>query len=185
LAQPGELDVELGEHETAGRLDPDGYEVNAAAARCYIGLRCNVLAIGCLERVARAIETDFRALGTAIQCCEAVGDAEDMQSAARRCLERVEKLIVAEPDPGLGTRFGANALVARGETGRANEWAARALLLDPDNTNLTFNLACAMVGAGRPGQGYRQSSRRNAHGRRCDRTLHNACLDHDDGLLIP
>ena len=69
------------------RLDPDGYEVNCAAARCYIGMRRNEDAIGCLERAAAAIETDFWALGMAVQCYEAVGDGEGVKSAARRCLD--------------------------------------------------------------------------------------------------
>ncbi len=32
-----------------------------------------------------------------------------------------------------------------GERERAKEWAERALLLDPNNRNLRYNMACAMV----------------------------------------
>jgi adenylate cyclase len=39
-------------------------------------------------------------------------------------------------------------LVTLGETDRAMEWAERALLLDPDNLNLHYNLACSMAKAG-------------------------------------
>jgi adenylate cyclase len=81
----------------------------------------------------------------AIQSYEAVGDVEGAKSAARRCLERVEKAIVAEPDHGLAIGWGVSALVALHEVDRAKEWTARARLLDPDNTNLNFNLACNMV----------------------------------------
>jgi tetratricopeptide (TPR) repeat protein len=86
--------------------------------------------------VARAIETDFWALGMAIQCYEAAGDIDGAKSAARRCLERVEKAIVAEPDHGLALGWGVSALVALNEVDRAKEWTARARLLDPDNRNL-------------------------------------------------
>ena len=144
----GRYDEALAEHAMALRLDPDGYEVNAAAARCYIGMRRNNDAIGCLEKAAAAIETDFWALGMAIQCYEAVGDIDGAQSAARRCLERVEKAIVAEPDHGLAIGWGVSALVALNEVDRAKEWTTRAMLLDPDNTNLNFNLACNMVSLG-------------------------------------
>ncbi len=41
--------------------------------------------------------------------------------------------------------FGVSALVALNEVDRAKEWTERALLLDPDNINLRFNLACNMV----------------------------------------
>ncbi len=145
LGDAGRYDEALVEHRTALRLDPDGYEVNAAAARCYIGMRRNDDAIGCLEKAAAAIEADFWALGMAIQCYQAVGDDEGVKSAAQRCLARVEKVIVAEPDHGLAIGWGVSALVALHEVDRAKEWTSRALLLDPDNTNLIFNLACNMV----------------------------------------
>jgi adenylate cyclase len=130
------------------RLDPERYEVNAAAARCYIGMRRNMDAVGCLERAAAAIETDFWALGVAIQCYQAEGDMDGAKSAARRCLERVEKAIIAEPDHGLAIGWGVSALVALNEVDRAREWMARAMLLDPDNLNLNFNLACNMASLG-------------------------------------
>ena len=59
------------------------YEVNAAAARCYIAMRRHEEPIGCLERAAAAIETDFWALGMAIQCYEAVGDCRRRRSRPR------------------------------------------------------------------------------------------------------
>jgi len=148
LGDAGRYDEALAEHATALRLDPDGYEVNAAAARCYVGMRRNKDAIGCLEKAAAAIETDFWALGMAIQCYQAAGDIGGMKSAARRCLERVERAIVAEPDHGLAIGRGVSALVALNEVDRAKEWAARATLLDPDNRNLNYNLACNMVKLG-------------------------------------
>ena len=148
IGDAGRYDEALAEHATALRLDPDGYEVNCAAARCYIGMRRNQDAIECLEKAAAAIETDFWALGMAVQCYEAVGDSEGLKSAARRCLERVQKAIVAEPDHGLAIGWGVSALVALREVDRAKEWTARARLLDPDNMNLNFNLACNMVTLG-------------------------------------
>jgi adenylate cyclase len=145
LGDHGRYDEAWVEHEAAMKLDPDSYEVNAPAARCLIGMRRNADAIVCLEKAAAAMENDFWALGMAIQCYEAVGDLEGAKSAARRELERVEKLIVAEPDHGLAIGWGVSALVALGEHERAREWTERAMLLDPDNINLLYNLACNMV----------------------------------------
>ena len=148
LGDAGRFDEALVEHARALRLDPDGYEVNAAAARCYIPMRRYREAIDCLEKAAAAIENDFWALGMAVQCYDALGDVEGMKSAARRGLERVEKVIVAEPDHGLAIGWGVNSLVALGEVERAKEWTARAMLLEPDNLNLRYNLACSMVTLG-------------------------------------
>ena len=38
-----------------------------------------------------------------------------------------------------------SALVTLGEAERAREWTERAMLLDPDNINLLYNLGCNMV----------------------------------------
>ena len=148
LGDAGRYDEALLEHAAALRLDPDGYEVNAAAARCYIPMRRYADAIACLEKAAVAIETDFWALGMAIQCYEALGDRLGAQHAAKRGLERVEKVVVAQPDHGLAIGWGVVALVALHESERAREWAERAILLEPDNLNLRYNLACCMVGLG-------------------------------------
>jgi adenylate cyclase len=148
LGDAGRYDEAMAEHSTALRLDPGGYEVNAAAARCYIGMRDFKEAAACLERAAAAIEADFWALGMAIQCYEALGDAEGIKSSAQRALARVEKVIVAEPDHGLALGFGVSALVALREIDRAKEWTERAMLLEPDNLNLLYNLGCNMVSLG-------------------------------------
>jgi adenylate cyclase len=41
--------------------------------------------------------------------------------------------------------FAIGALAALGEVERVKEWTERALLLDPDNLNLRYNIACALV----------------------------------------
>ena len=148
LGDAGRYDEALDAHAEAMRLDPEGYEVNAAAARCYIPMRRYAEAAACLERAAAAIDADFWALGMAIQCYEALGDVEAMRNAARRALERVEKVVAAEPDHGLAIGWGVSALVALKERDRAKEWTERAMLLEPDNLNLRYNLACSMVSLG-------------------------------------
>ena len=148
LGDAGRYDEALLEHAAALRLDPDGYEVNAAAARCYIPMRRYREAIDCLEKAAVAIEDDFWALGMSIQCYEALGDDEGRKSAAQRCLARVEKMVVAEPDHALAIGWGVTSLIALGEVERAKEWSSRAMLLEPDNLNLRYNLACGMASLG-------------------------------------
>jgi len=148
LGDAGRYDEALLEHHAALRLDPEGYEVNAAAARCDIPLRRYADAIACLEKAAVAIETDFWALGMAVQCYEALGDREGIRSAAQRGLERIEKVVAAEPDHGLAIGWGVTSLVALQDVERAKEWAERAMLLEPDNLNLRYNLACSLVSLG-------------------------------------
>jgi adenylate cyclase len=148
LGDAGRYDEALLEHAAALRLDPDGYEVNAAAARCYLPMRRYREAIDCLEKAACAIEDDFWALGMSVQCYEAIGDEAGRRSAAQRCLARVEKMVVAEPDHALAIGWGVTSLIALGEVERAKEWTSRAMLLEPENVNLRYNLACGMVTLG-------------------------------------
>jgi adenylate cyclase len=148
LGDAGRYEESLAEHTIALGLDPDAYEVNAAAARCLIGIRRYSEAIQCLEKAATAIETDFWALGMGVQCYRAMGDKVGATQAAQRTLDRVEKVIVAEPDHGAALSFGVSALVTLGEVDRAKEWAARAMLLDPKNYNLMYNLGCSMITLG-------------------------------------
>jgi len=148
LADQGHLDEAAAEHEIALRLDPDSFEVNSAAARCYIPLRRFDDAIRCLERAAAAAPNDFWAIGMAIQCYLARGDKDGEMDAARRTLARVEHMLAAEPDHGNAMSFGVTALASLGDGDRAREWAERAVLLDPANRNLRYNLGCSMVHLG-------------------------------------
>ncbi len=138
----------LAEHEIALSLDPDSYEVNVAAGRCFIHMRRFEDAIRCLEKAATVAPTEFSASGMIIQCYRTIGDSKAEQQAARRSLARVEKVIELQPEHGTAMSFGVLALTSLGETERAKEWAERAVLLDPDNTNLLYNLACSRVYAG-------------------------------------
>jgi adenylate cyclase len=78
----------------------------------------------------------------------AAGDLEGERRAAQRALKRIEKLLASEPDHGSALSFGVSALFTLGEIERGGEWIERALLLDPDNLNLHFNLACGMARLG-------------------------------------
>jgi adenylate cyclase len=71
-----------------------------------------------------------------------------MKSAARRSLERIEKLVATEPAHSRAIGMGVAMLATLNERERAKEWAVRARLVDPDNVNLHYNLACAMSSMG-------------------------------------
>jgi TolB-like protein/Tfp pilus assembly protein PilF len=148
LADTGRFEEALAEHLVALRINPDAYEVNVAAARCFIAMKRYDDAIRCLERAAVDNETDFWALENTIQCHEAKGDKVGAASAARRTIERVEKVIVGEPDHGMALGYGIRALVTLGQSGRAKEWTERAMIVDPDNNLLHYKLACSMIQLG-------------------------------------
>jgi adenylate cyclase len=94
------------------------------------------------------MESDFTAASFISQCYKAKGDSERMRGAARATLSRIEKVVAAEPGHSRAIGLGACMLADLKEVERAREWAMRARLIDPDNVNLHYNLACAMSSLG-------------------------------------
>jgi adenylate cyclase len=145
LMHDGRLDEALRECEIALRLDPESYDVNSASARWnYLARRFDV-AIRYYEKAAVIMETDYMAAGMLVSCFKAIGDLEGARRAARRALTRVEAIVAQEPDNGSAMSQAIGALTVLGEVERAKEWAERAMLLDPDNLNLRYNIACSFV----------------------------------------
>jgi adenylate cyclase len=153
LTEAGRYDEAVTAIETTFRLDPESYDANASAARCAIAQSRLQDAIGYLERIAQVYPADFWALGVTINLYLAQDDRKAAEGAALRALERIEKVIVLEPDHGTALSFGVTSLFALGEIERALEWAERAILLEPDNGNMAYNIACAMVRAGQMDKG--------------------------------
>lgn len=132
-------------HERALELDPDSYDANSLAGRTYTVMHRHEDAIRCFERAIDLDPNEFVAAAMVVQNYEALGDRERILHATRRGLSRIEKIIAVEPDHGTALGHGVGALAVLGESERARDWAERAMLLDPDNRTLRYNLACAMV----------------------------------------
>jgi adenylate cyclase len=145
LGQNGRFDGAVQEIELALRLDPESYEVNYAAGRLHYAMRHFDKAILHFEKAATIVETDYSSAGMLVSSYTAFGDKEGARRAARRSLQRCEKIVAVEPDNGSAMGFAVGALAALGEAERAKEWAERALLLDPDNANLRYNFACTLI----------------------------------------
>lgn len=58
------------------------------------------------------------------------------------------KVVAAEPGHSRKIGLGARMLAGLKENERAKECATRARLIDPENVNLHYNLACAMCALG-------------------------------------
>src|SRR5687767_7825953 len=62
---------------------------------------------------------------------------------AQILLERTERAVAQDKSNGSALALGAVALAQLGEPDRAREWMRRAVLIDPDNNIMRYNLACA------------------------------------------
>lgn len=125
-------------------LDPDCYEAHCIAGAVAIGRRDYPQAVTHMER-AIALDPDaYWPAGMVVQAYEALGEHEATVAAERRALARCEKILADEPDHSGAIGFMVTSLAGLGQADRAREWTRRALLFDPGNARLHYNLACAM-----------------------------------------
>ncbi len=145
LAAAGDYTAARAELEVAFRLDGDSVDVHREAARlCFHEHRFED-AIRHWERVSTLIETDYATGPLLITCYTVLGDKEGLRRVAERTLARAEKVVSVEPDNGSAMGTVVSCLVSLGEIDRARESARRAVLIDPDNMSMRYNLACDLV----------------------------------------
>jgi len=145
LRARGEVDQANDEVATALRLSPDSWEVNKEAARLFYRQRQIQRAIQHLTRATEIVEADFHGWGMLAACHTAQGNRAAVQECAAKIAEQVEKVLVRDPDNGAALAFGALSFAVLGERDRAREWIDRALLLDPDNLYMQYNLAWPLL----------------------------------------
>jgi adenylate cyclase len=142
LLEQGPVDEALA---TALRLDPDCYDAHAVAGAVAIGRREYEQAIAHLERAIELDPDAYWPAGMVVQAYDALGESDATAAADRRALARCEKILADEPDHSGALGFLVTSLAGLGDAERAREWTTRALLFDPDNARLHYNLACAMA----------------------------------------
>jgi adenylate cyclase len=145
LYELGRHDEAIREVEAALELDPDSYEVNLGAGYLYFRVHRYAEAIDRYAIAAAAMESDYHSSGTLLSCCLAIGDSYGADRAARMTLSRAELALAQDQNNGSAIGFAVVALAVLGEMQRAREWIDRAILLDPDNMNMRYNFACALL----------------------------------------
>jgi adenylate cyclase len=145
LSQYGRHDEASAEIEIALRLDPNSYEVNKSAAYLRVRQQRMKEAIRFYEKAMTLMETDVNSPSMLLTCYAAVGDFQGVTRAAHIALARAEKILAQDTNNGAAMGYGVAALACLGEAGRAMDWINRALLIDPDNMNMRYNFACALV----------------------------------------
>ena len=145
LADNGHHDEASAEIDIALGLDPDSYEVNRSAG--YLSYERQQLedAIRYWEKGTALMETDINSPAMLLSCYKAVANHEGRLRAAQIVLARSDKALARDPNNGTVMGYSAYALAAMGEAERAKERMSHALLIDPDNWNMRYNFACALL----------------------------------------
>ncbi len=144
LRLEGRIDEALTTVQTALELDPDSWDVNYTAAYFCFSVGRFSDAIPYFERAAALMETDVVSAGLLITCHNGLGNEEGSRCAARMTIARAEAVLAQDRGAGVALGWGAIALAVLGEADRARDWIRRALLIDPDNLLMRYNLACAL-----------------------------------------
>jgi adenylate cyclase len=131
--------------ETALRLNPECYEAQLYAGYLDIGNHDFASAIQHFEAAIVLGPNAYTPAGMVIQAYVGIGDRPKADAAARRLVVLCERLLAVEPDHGGALGAMSLALAQLGQADRAREWARRAMLLDPENVRLLYNLACGMA----------------------------------------
>jgi adenylate cyclase len=144
LAKQGKTDEAHTELQMALQLDPDSWEANKQAGLLSFQEHKLEDAIRYYRKTSSLMETDFSSPMMLITCFATLGDRDSAVSAARTTLERAEKAVAEDQSNGSAMATGCVALAFLGQVERARDWARRALLIDPHNMVMRYNLACAL-----------------------------------------
>ncbi|HEX8216073.1 MAG TPA: TIR domain-containing protein [Allosphingosinicella sp.] len=143
--EEGRGDAAISQIETALSLDPESWEANKEAARLIFRQGRIEAAIPYFEKAASLMDSDYNSTGLLVTCYHGLGDGEGVRRSAEKTFARAEKAIAQDQSNGAALGYGAVSLAALGERDRAKEWARRALLIDPDNLTMRYNLACGFA----------------------------------------
>ncbi|MGZ3195812.1 MAG: TIR domain-containing protein [Croceibacterium sp.] len=131
--------------ETAIRLDPENWEVNKEVA--FLTFRQGRIADSApfFEKASSLMESDYHDPVMLMTCYSAMNRPDDLQRVAKLAATRAEKAVAQDPSNGFALGSGSVALAVMGDGARAKEWATRAVLIDPDNISMRYNLACGLL----------------------------------------
>ena len=146
------IDGAAGNHESANRhmelaleVDPESFEVNKVAARIVFQQGKIAEAIPYFEKAVGLVESDYHGTGMLHTCYTAIGDAENTKRVAQMTVERCTRALESDPGNVAALAFGSGTLAELGDREKALQWVDRAMLLDPDNLIMRYNLACALT----------------------------------------
>lgn len=125
-------------------IDSESFEVNKEAARGAFQEGHLNDAIVYFEKTLKLLSTDYHGAGMLMTCYKAKQDPANLKRVAGIAVERCEKVFEKDPANGPALGMGVGALANLGDMDRAREWLARALLVDPDNLHMRYNLACTL-----------------------------------------
>ena len=131
------------EFETAMRLDPKLYEAAYFYARGLKSQGRNAEAAKMFERASVLRPEDFLAPYFLAAVLDDMGLKAEAEAARKRSLKLVEERLEMNPDDARATNLGAAILAKAGDRDRTLDYIRRSLAIDPEDSAMLYNIACA------------------------------------------
>ena len=148
LSVMGEREQAKQAFERALELDPNSFDANLFSANYWVNEGAPDRSVEFYIRAIELSPDDCQAPILLQQALRAVGRNEESAKYAQLGLKRAEEQLRDHPESSRPAQLGAGALASLGEKERAKQWLARALAIDPDDTHLQYNAACAWTQLG-------------------------------------
>ncbi|HWF00446.1 MAG TPA: winged helix-turn-helix domain-containing protein [Caulobacteraceae bacterium] len=145
LASQGQDQEAVAELEIALHLDPLSWEANKQAGYVHFRQGDFKHAIAYYSESTRLSETDFVSPMMLFTCHGSIGDRSAAQTAAGLAQSRAEKALEHDHSNGAAMAVGCLSRAFLGDGDGAREWARRALLIDPNNGVMRYNIASALA----------------------------------------
>jgi len=129
------------EFETAMRLDPGQGLTHYLYGRACFQRGEIAQAARLFEEACRKHE-NYEARYFAAQCYTALGNHDAALAAYRLAFREVEKHVELNPDDARAYTIGAVALCRLGEREAGLAWAEKAVVIDPNDAGIQYNVAC-------------------------------------------
>jgi TolB-like protein/Flp pilus assembly protein TadD len=137
------------EFETAIRLDPTLFDAYYLYARDSFAQGKLEKALGLFEKASEVNPEDYQSPLLVAPVYDTLGRHAKAEATRRRGVRVVEERLRLNPGDVRALYMGANGLMALGETEKGLEWAALALVMDPNEPMVLYNVACIYSVAGK------------------------------------
>ncbi len=137
------------EFENAIRLGPRLFQAYYLYARDSFAQGKSDKAVELYEKAMEVSPDDYQAPLLVSQVYEDLGQESKAAAARRRAVKIVQEHLKVDPGDVRALYMGANGLIGLGETEKGIEWAALALIIDPTDPMLLYNVGCIYSMAGR------------------------------------
>jgi len=144
------LEEAVEEFETAVRLDPDLFDAWYQYARMAYDEGDLEKAMRLFEKASEANPDDYQSPMLVAAIYRKLGRFDDEREAYKRGLVAAEKHLEEHPDNARAYVLSTVALQALGESAKANQFAQRALAIDPNDSGTLYNMACFYAQTGQP-----------------------------------